>query len=158
MAPPVAGVPLAALREPSRLKPGPEGSWPLRFDRLVQPLLDQHCVRCHRPDSDDAAAAALDLTAAKSYASLMNFADRDLHKLAFERDRSLVGEMPARRSRLFQLLTAPEGHYQVSLSPQALRSLVTWMDTYAQIAGSYSTEQEEELIELRHEFADLFEP
>jgi hypothetical protein len=155
MAPPVAGVPLAAAREPSLLEPGPEGSWPLRFDRLVQPVLDQQCVRCHRPDGEDAAAAALDLTAAKSYSSLLEYGEGDLRKLAFERDRSIVGEMPARRSRLFQLLTAPEGHYQVSLSPEDLRRLVTWMDTYAQVSGSYSEQQEQELIELRQAFQHL---
>ncbi|MFH1717651.1 MAG: discoidin domain-containing protein, partial [Planctomycetota bacterium] len=37
LTPAVSGRPLAARREPSRITPGPDGSWPLRFDRLVQP-------------------------------------------------------------------------------------------------------------------------
>jgi len=157
-APPTTGVPLAASRAPSPLEPGPEGSWPLRFDRLVQPVLDQHCVSCHRPDSDDAAAAALDLTAAKSYPSLLEFGDGDLRKLAFERDRSIAGEMPARSSRLYQLLTSPDGHYEAKLSPEDLRRLVTWMDTYAQRFGSYSDAQEQQLIHLRDQFSALLRP
>ena len=56
------GLPLAALREPSQLTPGPDGSWPLRFDQLVQPVLDRHCVSCHKPGVENAAAAAFDLT------------------------------------------------------------------------------------------------
>ena len=48
-APAVGRVPLASAREPSKLKPGPAGSWPLRFDDLVQPVLDGQCVRCHSP-------------------------------------------------------------------------------------------------------------
>ena len=38
---------LAMRRAPSRLEPGPEGSQPFSFPRLVQPVLDRHCVRCH---------------------------------------------------------------------------------------------------------------
>jgi hypothetical protein len=38
---------MALRRPPSRLEPGPEGSHPLSFPRLVQPVLDRHCVSCH---------------------------------------------------------------------------------------------------------------
>ena len=61
-APRPAETPLAAVRGPSKLTPGPEGSWPLRFDRLVQPVLDRTCVSCHRPQSKVATAAPFDLT------------------------------------------------------------------------------------------------
>ena len=44
--------PLAARREPSRIAEGPEGSWPLRFDRLVQPVLESRCTNCHGPKGD----------------------------------------------------------------------------------------------------------
>ncbi len=156
-APPVGSPPLAAMRESSRITPGPEGSWPLRFDRLIQPILDRRCVECHRPDGEDPSAAALDLTAARSYNSLLEFGDGDLRKLVFERDRSFVGETPSLQSRLFQILTDPNGHYEVSLSSEEFRSFATWVDTYAQIAGSYSEQQERELIELRNAYAELFE-
>ena len=40
---------IAASREPSKLTPGPAGCWPLRYDQLVQPVLDKSCVSCHGP-------------------------------------------------------------------------------------------------------------
>ena len=152
------GVPLAAMREPSRLEPGPEGSWPLRYDRLVQPVLEKSCVRCHSPGSDDEQAAKYDLTAAKSYDSLISYANKDLRALAFERDRSIVGKMPARSSKLLALLREGEGHYKVRLDADDLDRLATWMDTYAHRIGHFSDEQEAELRELRRTLAPLLTP
>ncbi|MDR1817007.1 MAG: hypothetical protein LBR07_02275 [Puniceicoccales bacterium] len=46
--PPRAGTPLALRRAPSRLRPETKtGSAPVDFARLVQPVLDKHCVSCH---------------------------------------------------------------------------------------------------------------
>lgn len=154
-APPTARTPLAALREPSRLAPGPEGSWPLRYDQLVQPVMEKHCVKCHRPGSEDAKAAAFDLTAAKSYDSLLGYAGKDLEKLAFEKDRSMPGEMPARKSKLMALLTAPNGHEGVKLDADSLDRLSTWMDTYAHRQGHFSDEQEKHLRELRRQWEGM---
>ncbi len=155
LAPPLGGPPLAATREASKLRPGPEGSWPLRYDRLVQPVLDNLCVRCHQPDADDPQAAGFDLTAAKSYQTLISYSDKDLHNLAFEKDRSEVGDCPARKSKLLALLTEGKGHQDVRLDPDSYRRLVTWMDTYAQRLGHFSDEQEEELRQLRRKTAAI---
>jgi len=38
---------LATGRPPSTIRPGPDGTLPLSYPRLVQPVLDRHCVRCH---------------------------------------------------------------------------------------------------------------
>jgi hypothetical protein len=155
LAPPAGRAPLAALREPSKLTPGPDGSWPLRFDQLVQPLLDKQCVRCHRPDGDDPQAARLDLTAASSYQNLISFGEKELEKLAFEKDRSLVGDCPARRSRLLAILAEGDGHEGVRLDADGFDRLVTWMDVYAQRLGHFSDEQEERLRELRRQMAAI---
>ncbi|MGD0093686.1 MAG: discoidin domain-containing protein [Planctomycetota bacterium] len=146
---------LAAAREPSKLTPGPEGSWPLRFDHLVQPVLDQHCVSCHKPGGENAKAAALDLSPAKSYGNLLSFAGKDLHKLAFEKDRSIAGECPARKCKLLAVI-ADKAHESVKLDPESFDRLVTWMDVYAQLRGHYSDKQEQELVELRQKLAGLF--
>ncbi len=37
----------ATLRPPSVIQPGPDGTRPFGYPRLIQPLLDQHCTRCH---------------------------------------------------------------------------------------------------------------
>ena len=39
--------PLALHRGPSSIEPGPDGARPFSFPRLVQPVLDRYCVRCH---------------------------------------------------------------------------------------------------------------
>lgn len=63
----------ALLRPPSAIAPGPDGTRPFSYVRLVQPVLDKHCVKCH---SGGKPAKSLDLTGtphdgfARSYWSL----------------------------------------------------------------------------------------
>jgi hypothetical protein len=155
-APPTpAGHPMAARREPSKLTPGPAGSWPLRFDQLVQPILDKNCVSCHRPGSGNEKGARLDLTAAKAYDSLLSFGGKDLRQLAFERDRSIVGECAARKSKLWAILKDEKGHEGVRLDAESLGRLAVWMDLYAQRLGHFSDRQETELRELRERVTAL---
>ncbi len=156
LAPPIGKVPLAGLREPSKLAPGPPGSWPLRFDELVQPVLERHCVRCHRPGSDSPQAAKWDLTPAKAYHTLLTFGGEDLKKKAFERDRSIPGQCTAATSKLWAMLVQAKGHEGVQLDPDSQQRLATWMDTYAQQQGSFSETQEDELRRIREAWADLF--
>jgi len=73
MAPPYSSFPVAVTRKPSKLVPDPEGTFPFRYSKLVQPVLDKHCVSCHSPQSADAMASAFDLTAQNSYTSLLSF-------------------------------------------------------------------------------------
>jgi hypothetical protein len=153
--PRAGAMPLAIRREASRIRLGPEGTWPLRYDELVQPVLDAKCVDCHHPAHENRAAAAIDLTAARSYDTLVQYADEDLHKLAFERDQSLVGECPASNSQLLRLLTSPERHYDVELDDEQWERLTTWMDTYAHRTGSFSDEQEDQLRALRRKLAAM---
>jgi len=155
--PMVRKTPMAAAREPSRLTLGPEGSWPLRFDQLVQPVLDKHCVRCHRPKSDEEHASDFDLTPAKSYQNLMSFGGKDLEQLSFERPKSIVGDCPARKSKLLAMLCKDKGHYDVRLDGDSYDRLVTWMDTYSHILGSFSDEQERQLRQFRESLADMLQ-
>jgi hypothetical protein len=153
--PPNSALPLAARRPPSPLTPGPAGSWPLRFDQLVQPVLDKKCTACHRADSADAQAAALVLTADRAYESLLDWSNGDLRTLAFEKDQSFVGQCAARQSKLLRLLTGTEAHYDARLDAQEQERLTIWMDTYAYRVGSFSSEQEEQLRQFRQQVAHL---
>jgi hypothetical protein len=146
---------MAAGRQPSKLARGPEGTWPLRFDQLVQPVLDQSCVSCHRPGSDEAKAAKLDLTPAKAYDSLIGFGQSDLRKLAFERDRSIPGECTARKSKLLAVLKDEKRHANVHVDKASLDRLIIWMDLYAQRQGHFSPQQEEQLRQLRAKLSSL---
>ncbi|HAK97194.1 MAG TPA: hypothetical protein DCM87_19945, partial [Planctomycetes bacterium] len=151
-APPATGLPRALAEAPSAIAPGPPGTWPLRFDTLVQPVLDAHCTACHAPASKDERARRLDLTAPGAYDALIGFADKDLARLAFEKDVSVPGDMPARKSRLLAALRDTAMHGTLALSAQDLERLVTWMDVYAHRLGSFSDEQEAELEALRREW------
>jgi len=151
---------LAALREPSKITAGPEGSWPLRFDKLVQPVLDRHCVSCHSPGSQDVKAAKYDLTPAKSYELLIAYGKPSLRDQVWEgyrRGYSIDGEGPARRSALLAYLHADPVHTKVELTGDSLARVVTWMDTYAQRLGAFSDAQEQGLRELRLSMARLLE-
>ncbi len=151
LAPPTT-VALASLNEPSPLTAGPEGSWPLRFDRLVQPVLDRQCVSCHNPRATNDVAAKFDLSPDKAYDTLIAHGKPNLQDqvwAAYRRGFSVPGDGIAQRSALWALLDAPEGHCNVRLNDDARERLLTWLDTYAQRLGHFSDEQERELIELR---------
>ena len=152
---------MALDREPSKITPGPEGSWPLRFDRLVQPVLDKQCVSCHRPDAADKAASRFDLTPAKAYQSLINYGGKEsLHDRVlawYNEGRSKALECDAAKSPLMRLLLEGKGHYDVKLDAEAGERLLTWMDTYGQRLGSFSAEQESRLLALRKEWSGLLE-
>ena len=153
--PDVARTAQALLGDPAKLKPDPLGTWPLRFDTLVQPVLDKHCVSCHNPNSKTPEAAEPDLSAAKSYDNLLSFGENDLHDLVRERDRSLVGVSPSLKSKLMAMLTDAKGHYGVRLSNDDLYRLTVWMDTYGHLHGAFSSEQEEQLRKFRREIEHL---
>jgi hypothetical protein len=152
--PPSSATPLASRRAPSPLSPGPEGSWPLRFDKLVQPVLDAHCVGCHHKDGTDALAAKFDLTPARSYESLAGYGRpslRDTVLAAYREGVSTEGHNPARQSALLAKLRAPSGHCGAKLSPGDFDRLITWLDTYGQRQGHFSGEQERALEELKQQ-------
>jgi hypothetical protein len=150
-APPTRSI-LASARAPSRILPGPDGSWPLRFDRLVQPVLNARCVSCHRPESTNVAAAKIDLSPAHAYDTLVAYGKPSLRDQVWEgyrRGFSIPGEGIAERSALRKLFDADQGHNGVLLEADDRDRLITWMDTYAQRAGHFSEAQERELTELR---------
>jgi hydrazine synthase alpha subunit-like protein/F5/8 type C domain-containing protein len=151
---PSNNLPLAARRDPSPIKPGPEGSWPLDFQELVGPVLKESCVGCHGPDGEGREFA---LVPEKSYDSLVSYGKPSLrdHVLAcYSTGRSQAGAGAAQTSALAQLLR--QGHYQVELSPDDWERLVTWMDTYGQRRGSFDQAQEERLRELKRRMAAIF--
>jgi hypothetical protein len=142
--------PLAARRDPSLLEPGPAGSWPLDFTALVQPVLERQCVRCHRPGVEGAGAKT-DLTAAAAYNTLINFGGpKSVRQHVLNRwneRRSQPGAGASLATPLLALLD--RGHYEVKLTADDTARLLIWLDTYGQVRGSFSPEQEERLRQLR---------
>ncbi len=133
--PPSRELSMASRRAPSKLTPSPSGSWPLRFDELVQPVLDKHCTACHRADGPDPGAAKLALTAEKAWENMVNYGKPSLSdtvKRPHDEGRSIPHAGPSHTSALLMLLEKKDGHYKVQLSGDNYERLVTWMDTYAQ--------------------------
>jgi hypothetical protein len=136
---------LALARGPSAIEPGPAGSRPLSYPRLVQPVLDRHCVRCHGPERRDGGVA---LTGepqghfSVSYNALVKLVPYSAWG-GQPGDFRVVNSEPltqprfigAANARLTKLLR--DGHAGVRLSPEELERLVTWMDANALFYGTF---------------------
>jgi mono/diheme cytochrome c family protein len=158
-APPMTA-PAAAVKPPSNITPGPEGTWPLRFDRLVRPVLDEHCVTCHQPGGKEG-ASDFDLAGAGAYDRLTRWGNPSLFQLvnaAYARSYSQEGQGIAAVSPLRAMFAGPEPHQGLALESEALDRLTVWMDVYAQRLGSFGPAQEAELLELRRDSSSLFAP
>ena len=155
-APARASRPMALTREPSRLTPPPAGAWPLDYANLVQPLWDRACVECHSAQGDDPKAVVLDLGPKKSFETLLNFSNKDLRDLAFEKDRSVAGEGPSLDSLFLKFLNTDEKHKTYLTSEERYR-LALWMDTYAPRQGYFSELQKEQLVAFREQLHGLFD-
>jgi hypothetical protein len=152
---PTTGVPLAMRREPSRLHPGEFGGEPLSFVRLVQPVLDKHCIRCHGGDKPE---HGIDLTAipqdgfTRSYWTLCGKPGQFDHvKTNPETAASALvprfgmrnqvqstrpgGTYGALGSRLMKMLR--DGHNKVQLADAEQRRLAAWIDGNAVFHGLY---------------------
>ncbi|MFC1735166.1 discoidin domain-containing protein [Candidatus Hydrogenedentota bacterium] len=149
---------LALSRNPSKISTGPPGSWPLRYDKLVQPVLDRNCVSCHTPQGEDQLATKLDLTGEKSYESLIRHGSPSLFdhvKAATKAGRSTVNAGGSKTSVVLDKLRTDPAHSEVSLAQADIARLALWMDLYAQKSGHFSTNQEKQLIKLRDRWKDL---
>lgn len=140
-APPPAAPLRALARPPSRLAPGPDGSKPFSYPHLVQGILDQHCVRCHGPDRTE---GGVRLTGEPEGHYTVSY--NALVKLVpFSNDTNpLVLSPPdgfgARASSVMRLLR--HGHHGVTLSPEEIRRLATWMDVNALFYGTFDPDDQ----------------
>jgi hypothetical protein len=155
-----ASLPLALRRPPSVLAPGPEGSNPFSFPRLVQPVLDARCATCHadaikaaKPDqkhpprldreivelpvkgwmNKTTSYTASYLSLAVPYGFTSYGAGSDFNSPRFY--RTVPGAFGARASKLHALLQ--NGHHGVTLTADERTRLVTWLDSVCQFYGVY---------------------
>ena len=147
---------IALHRQPSKIDPGKLGGRPFSFVRMVQPVLDRHCVSCHNGKKTD---GNIDLTAnpvkgfTQSYWSLTRDA-RLVPRFAARNQIQTTppgGKYGALGSRLLKILRA--GHYKAALSDEELRTLAAWIDCNAVFYGSY--DPADNARELRGEKIDM---
>jgi hypothetical protein len=146
---PPTKVPLA-LRLPAA-KPGPQPGEtvprPIHYPTDVQPILDRHCVTCHRPGKLE---GGLDLTG-----DLTTFFNRSYENLMRDKwvtyiqefqgpqpraQKTNVTPLPPRAlgshaSRLIKLLQ--KEHHDVKLSTEEILRITTWADANGPYYGSY---------------------
>jgi hypothetical protein len=134
-------------RPPSEIVPGPDGSKPLSYPLLVQPVLDKHCVSCHNAGAPKEKSGGIVLSGAKGKGPF----SQSYEALAPQVPYSAWGNRPtartypdqfgARASKLMKLLLA--GHYQVRLSKDDLERLATWMDANALFYGTFNRKDQQ---------------
>jgi len=152
---------LAARREPDMPS---EPRWGCRdiigFDELVQPVLDEHCVRCHGaaplPTSGGKPKPHLDFTKGKAYGTIT----RGLVAIS---SRSSSGSITStkqfgsHKSRLITQLLKKDTPCRADLSEDDWITLVTWVDANAPNRGtmhSKRTADGRNWVWERHEWKD----
>jgi len=130
--------PQALRREPSRLKPDVDGSNPFSYPRLVQPVLDKHCVACHAKTPDKAPNLGREPLTRKWYASYANLAPKYGFWNYGQAHRTTPGRFGARASKLYEILQ--KGHYDVKLSEEELHRITLWLDCCSIFYGVYEKE------------------
>ena len=153
--------PKALARAPSQLQPEGEGSYPLSFPRLVQPILDKHCVDCHaketaarkakNPDAKGTpdlrgdvfgksgwsnAYHALTVNHAKTNSMAWSMCGGNgVMQSHNELQYSIPGKIGAKASKLYVMLS--KGHGGVKLSPEEMRRITCWLDCNSVFYGDY---------------------
>ena len=139
--------PMAMRRSPSRIEPGPDGSMPWSFQRLVQPILDKHCVGCHNGSGGEKEGpcdltdeVTGDFTAAynnlKPYVRWYEWGGKTINGIV-----TRPGQMPSDVSPLIRVLEGQKHAKRVQLSDGERRRLYLWLDGNASFYGTYSPDE-----------------
>ena len=140
MAPPAGRRPMA--RGPRELQAAAWGAKPFSFERVVQPVLDAKCVRCH----DSKHKMKLNLTAAldvhkvpASYRTLISrglvhYVDCRYNAGGCEKREPLT--FGTVKSKLWAVLNA--GHHDVKLTTDEVRRTKTWIDLNCPLWPDYT--------------------
>jgi len=138
-----AAVPMAMRRPPSKIQPECEQANPFGYVRLVQPVLDKHCVSCHTQRK------ALDLSGtpakggfttsyvnlARKYGTFYEVRNGSIRSGDRGGARSVPGKFGARAAKLVEYLG--EKHYGVKMSDSDRRRITIWLDCNSEFLGAY---------------------
>ena len=137
---------IASTREPSKITPGPDGSTPLSYPILVQPVLDKKCLVCHceeKAEGNVNLEGVPDGHYTKSYNALINYVAYTFWGAPegnYE-PRTEPLRFGAVASKLTRLLK--EGHYGVKLTPEEWERLNVWIDANALFYGTFNVKDQE---------------
>ena len=134
---------LAAARAPSAIAPGPDGTRPMSFPQLVQPVLDRHCIHCHdgsgRPGQflpallgERAGDFSIAYQNLKPYVRWNEWGGASIDQTV-----TRPGHGGALQSRLAQVLDDAT-HRQLRLPDSDRARILLWLDANAPFYGAYS--------------------
>lgn len=133
---------MAALRAASVIEPGPDGTRPWNYTRLIQPILNRHCVRCHDGEDD---ASAPNLTSRPQDEFVASYVSLRPHVRWYEWGEQSIrpivtrpGEMAADVSPLTAVLHDATHAPEVTLNDDEQRRIYLWLDGNAAFYGAYS--------------------
>ena len=143
----VTSRPLALKRAPSKLKGDVSGSFPLAYPRLVQPVLDRKCIKCHEKKRKEKKKTPDLSTSLGSFKILsrMNksFSGKPPGRLP---TRTVPGQFGTSVSKLYQMLA--KGHNDVKLTDEEMHRIILWIDCNSNFYGAYLKTKEQEKGEL----------
>ena len=135
---------LALQRAPSKPVPDVDGSSPFSYPRLVQPVLDNHCVKCH--EKNQVAKVKPPRLTGEVVAKGRGKWFQSYHSLASkygfwqygDRFRTTPGKFGARASKLYAMLE--KGHHKLELPEEDMHRLALWLDSASVFYGVYEKE------------------
>jgi len=134
---------LATTRPPSEIQPGPDGTRPLSYPRLIQPVLDRHCVACH-DGTEGPRKSPLVLTGepagsfTRSYESLRPYVRwYEWGGASITQTVTRPGRGGADESPLSKILDDPTHAEHVKLPEADRLRFYVWLDGNAPFYGTY---------------------
>jgi len=137
--PPVA--PLAARRPPGELQQPPWGTDPFSYERVVQPVWETHCVRCHSVDDKGGINLSATLDKDKVPASFRTLiAGGWVHYFdmtwSLRHNKAAPRTFGTLRSKLWALIET--GHYDVKLTRDEMHAVKCWIDLNCPLWPDYT--------------------
>jgi hypothetical protein len=124
----------------------------MSFPRLVQPVLDRHCVQCH-DGTEDAhepllTGAQHSWRGSQAYVNLKGYAwaldgrgnvigRPEGQESKTSRVRSIPGEVGATESLLYHTLTSGVHAEEVKMTDEEWERITTWLDCFSPFFGAY---------------------
>ncbi|MBW8016668.1 MAG: hypothetical protein FVQ82_10805 [Planctomycetes bacterium] len=133
--------PLALMRGPSKLKRDVDGSYPVLYPRLVQPVIDKKCIGCHSK-KEKAPNLSTEIVKHGWTQSFMTLSKYGWGKSGGngairgnKGSRSVIGDVGAGGSKLYKMLK--KGHHDVKLTDEEMYRITLWLDCNTNFYGAY---------------------
>jgi hypothetical protein len=138
---PPARATLASRRPPSRLAPPPWGDGAFAYERVVQPVWDARCVRCHDAGDKQGMNLTGRLDGEKvpaSYRTLISKGWVHYFDMTYGLRHSKAAALTfgTARSKLWQVLGAR--HHDVVLTPDEVHAIKCWIDLNCPLWPDYT--------------------